>query len=128
MNEVMLEYLERDSLIHKLTGATKLICLILWSLTSMLTYDTRILATMVIFSLIIFKISKVKFRQISFVFYFILIFLIINNIAIFIFSPYQGVEIYGTRTDILKIAGPYTLTLEQLFYHLKVLLDLFLYI
>ena len=31
MNEVMLEYLERDSLIHKLTGATKLICLILLS-------------------------------------------------------------------------------------------------
>lgn len=125
MNEVMLEYLERDSLIHKLTGATKLICLILWSLTSMLTYDTRILATMVIFSLIIFKISKVKFRQISFVFYFILIFLIINNIAIFIFSPYQGVEIYGTRTDILKIAGPYTLTLEQLFYNLNISLKYF---
>lgn len=125
MNEVMLEYLERDSLIHKLTGATKLICLILWSLTSMLTYDTRILATMVIFSLIIFKISKVKFRQISFVFYFILIFLIINNIAIFIFSPYQGVEIYGTRTDILKIAGPYTVTLEQLFYHLNISLKYF---
>ena len=125
MNEVMLEYLERDSLIHKLTGATKLICLILWSLTSMLTYDTRILATMVIFSLIIFKISKVKFRQISFVFYFILIFLIINNIAIFIFSPYQGVEIYGTRTDIVKIAGPYTLTLEQLFYHLNISLKYF---
>ncbi|MBQ3421710.1 MAG: energy-coupling factor transporter transmembrane protein EcfT, partial [Romboutsia sp.] len=61
MNEVMLEYSEIDSPIHRLTGATKLICLILWSLTSMLTYNTYVLAFMVIFSFVIFKISKVSF-------------------------------------------------------------------
>lgn len=125
MNEAMLEYSEIDSPIHKLTGATKLICLILWSLTSMLTYNTFILGFMVIFSIIIFKISKVKFKQISFVFYFILVFLVINNIAIFVFSPYQGVEIYGTRTDLFHIVGPYTVTIEQLFYHLNITLKYF---
>ncbi|BCZ47716.1 cobalt ABC transporter permease [Clostridium gelidum] len=125
MNEAMLEYLEIDSPIHKLTGATKLICLILWSIISMLTYNTFILGFMVIFSIIIFKISKVKFKQISFVFYFILVFLIINNIAIFIFSPYQGVEIYKTRTDLFYIIGSYTLTIEGLFYHLNITLKYF---
>jgi len=125
MNEAMLEYLEIDSPIHKLTGATKLICLILWSIISMLTYNTFILGFMVIFSIIIFKISKVKFKQISFVFYFILVFLIINNIAIFIFSPYQGVEIYKTRTDLFHIIGSYTLTIEGLFYHLNITLKYF---
>ena len=58
---------------------------------------------MVIFSIIVFKISKVKFKEVSFVFYFILVFLLLNNIAIFIFSPYQGVEIYGSRTDLFHI-------------------------
>lgn len=125
MNEVMLEYSEIDSPIHKLTGATKLICLILWSLTSMLTYDTFVLGFMVVFSIIIFKISKVKFKQISFVFYFILVFLFINNIAIFVFSPYQGVQIYGSRTDLFHIAGPYIVTSEQLFYHLNISLKYF---
>ena len=125
MNEAMLEYLEIDSPIHKLTGATKLICLILWSIISMLTYNTFILGFMVIFSIMIFKISKVKFKQISFVFYFILVFLIINNIAIFIFSPYQGVEIYKTRTDLFHIIGSYTLTIEGLFYHLNITLKYF---
>lgn len=125
MNEVMLEYSEIDSPIHKLTGATKLICLILWSLISMLTYDTFVLGFMVIFSIIIFKISKVKFKQISFVFYFILVFLLINNIAIFVFSPYQGVQIYGSRTDLFHIAGPYIVTAEQLFYHLNISLKYF---
>lgn len=125
MNEAMLEYKSIDSPIHRLTGATKLICLILWSLVSMLTYNTYILLFMVIFSFIIFKISKIKFKQISFVFYFILIFLIINNIAIFIFSPYEGVKIYNSRTDLFHIIGPYSLTAEQLFYQFNVTLKYF---
>lgn len=125
MNEVMLEYTEIDSPVHKLTGATKLICLILWAFASMITYDTRILAFMVIAGLIIFKISKVKFKQVSFVFYFILVFLVINNIAIFILSPLEGVNIYGTRNDIFRIAGPYVVTKEQLFYQLNVTMKYF---
>ncbi|EDT76830.1 energy-coupling factor transporter transmembrane component T family protein [Clostridium butyricum] len=125
MNEAMLEYKSIDSPIHRLTGATKLICLILWSLVSMLTYNTYVLTFMVIFSFIIFKISKIKFKQISFVFYFILIFLIINNIAIFIFSPYEGVRIYNSRTDLFHIIGPYSFTAEQLFYQFNVTLKYF---
>lgn len=125
MNEVMLEYTEIDSPIHKLSGATKLICLLLWSITSMLTYNTFILGFMVIFSFVVFKISKVKFKQISFVFYFILVFLLINNIAIFIFSPYEGVSIYNSRTELFSLIGPYKVTLEQLFYQLNVTLKYF---
>lgn len=125
MNEAMLEYTEIDSPIHKMTGAKKLICLILWSLISMLTYNTYILGFMVLFSFVIFKISKVEFKQISFVFYFILVFLLINTIAIFIFAPYEGVKIYGSRTDLFKIVGPYTVTAEQLFYQFNVALKYF---
>ena len=84
----MLEYSEINSPIHKLTGATKLICLVIWALASMVTYDTRILVVMVICSIAIFKISKVEFKTVSFVFYLILVFLLINNIAIFLFSPF----------------------------------------
>ena len=125
MNEAMLEYTEIDSFVHNLTGVSKLICLLLWSLISMLTYNTYILVFMVLFSFVIFKISKIKFKQISFVFYFILIFLLINNIAIFVFSPYEGVYIYGSRTDLFHIGGPYTVTLEQLFYQFNVTLKYF---
>ena len=46
----MLEYQDLKSPIHKLTGATKLIALIFWALASMITYDTRILGGMFIFS------------------------------------------------------------------------------
>ena len=121
----MLEYTNINSPIHKLTGASKLIALIIWALASMITYDTRVLILMFILSIFVFKISKVEFKQVSFVLYFILIFLLLNNLAIFIFSPYEGVQIYGSRTDLFKIAGPYTLTLEQLFYEFNITLKYF---
>ncbi|WP_343009522.1 energy-coupling factor transporter transmembrane component T [Clostridium celatum] len=121
----MLSYSNIDSPIHKLTGASKLIALIIWALASMITYDTRVLLGMFVVSIIVFKISKVEFKQISFVLYFILVFLLLNNITIFIFSPYEGVQIYGSRTDLFKIAGPYTLTLEQLFYQFNITLKYF---
>ncbi|WP_330582340.1 hypothetical protein [Paraclostridium sordellii] len=113
MKTTMLSYIKENSPIHRLTGATKLIFFITWSIAAMITYDTRVLVSMFIFSLIVFKISKIKFSDVAFVVYFILFFMLLNNIAIFILGPYQGVEIYGSRTDLLKLIGPYTITSEQ---------------
>ena len=121
----MIGYSDIDSPIHKLTGASKLIALIIWAVASMITYDTRVLLGLFVISIIVFKISKVKFKQVSFVLYFILIFLLLNNIAIFIFSPYEGVQIYGSRNDLFKIAGPYTITAQQLFYQFNITLKYF---
>lgn len=118
----MLGYIKVDSPIHKLTGATKLICLLLYSVAVMLTYDTRVLIGLLIFGLICFKISNIKFKDVAFVVYFILVFLLLNTIAIFIFSPYEGCKIYGQTTVLFDIAGPYSLTAEQLFYLLNVIL------
>ncbi|CEP50050.1 energy-coupling factor transporter transmembrane component T family protein [Paraclostridium sordellii] len=119
MKTTMLSYIKENSPIHRLTGATKLIFFITWSIAAMITYDTRVLVSMFIFSLIVFKISKIKFSDVAFVVYFILFFMLLNNIAIFILGPYQGVEIYGSRTDLLKLIGPYAITSEQLFYQLN---------
>lgn len=122
MNTKLLAYIDVDSPIHRLTGSTKLICFLLWSITAMLSYDTRVLGMMFIISLILFKLSKVEFKQVALVFYFILIFLVINNIAVFIFSPVEGVHIYGTQHDLFKLFGPYVLTQEQLFYQFNMTL------
>ncbi len=121
----MLAYEEKDTWIHRLSGVTKLIFFLLWCFTSMLTYDTRILAFMVAFSLLIFKISKTEWKQVGTVFKLIMVFLILNVLAIFILSPDHGTEIYGTRTVLFHIAGSYDLTKEQLFYELNVIIKYF---
>ncbi|WP_339287708.1 energy-coupling factor transporter transmembrane component T [Paenibacillus sp. FSL E2-0201] len=122
MKATMLTFTKQDSPIHRLTGATKLILFIVWSVTGMITYDTRCLIVMLLFSLIAFRISKVQFQDYAFVLYFILIFFILNHIAIFIFSPLEGVKVYGSRHDIVHLVGRYTVTWEQLFYQLNIAL------
>ena len=118
----LLGYIKANSPIHQLTGATKLICLILYSFAAMLTYDTRILIALLIFGIACFGISRISFKDVSFVVYFILVFLLINTITIFIFAPYQGCEIYGSRTILFNLVGNYSITLEELFYLLNVTL------
>ena len=121
----LLTYDPKDTWIHGLSGITKLIFFLAWSIVSMITYDTRVLVFMLVSSLIIFRVSKIEWKQISTVFKFILFFLCLNLLAIFIFSPYEGVKIYGTRTDLLHIAGNYTITTEQLFYELNIMIKYF---
>lgn len=118
----LLGYIERSSPIHQLSGLTKLICFLLWSFAAMLTYDTRVLVFLFFFSIIVFRISKIKWQEVSFVIILILIFLLINNIAIYLFSPQEGVKIYGTNHVLLELAGRYDLTLEQLFYQMNITL------
>ncbi|MBY3621700.1 energy-coupling factor transporter transmembrane protein EcfT [Acinetobacter sp. CUI P1] len=122
MKATMLTFTKQDSPIHRLTGATKLILFIVWSVTGMITYDTRCLIVMLLFSLIAFRVSKVEFQDYAFVLYFILIFFVLNHIAIFIFSPLEGVKVYGSRHDIVHLVGRYTVTGEQLFYQFNIAL------
>ena len=115
-------YINRKSPIHNLTGASKLIVLILWSLAAMTTFDTRLLVVLPIISLIFFKVSGIKYKDVSFVINFTFVFMILNNILIFLFSPEHGVSIYGTRHVLWNGIGRWVVTKEQLFYQLNVVL------
>jgi len=112
----ILSYIERDSVIHKLTGTTKLLFFIFWSLSAMVTYDTRVLLTMFALGCLFFYISKLKWQEIRFALVFMFVLMAINMVGIFLFSPEQGVEIYQTRHVLVKLFWRYTITWEQLFY------------
>ena len=115
-------YIDRPSPIHDLTGATKLVCLLLWSFAAMTTYDTRLLVLLVVLSLILFRISKIRLADVRFMLGFTAVFMLLNNILVFLFSPQHGVELYGTRHVLFSLGGNYVVTKEQLFYHLNLFL------
>lgn len=121
----IITYKEKDCFIHRLCGLTKLIFFILWTLTTMLTYDTRVLGVMLVSSIVIFKFSKTDWKQVRSIFCVVLLFLTINVLAIFLFSPYEGCKIYGSRIDLFRITERYTITAQQLFYELNVVLKYF---
>ncbi|MBR5641310.1 MAG: energy-coupling factor transporter transmembrane protein EcfT [Firmicutes bacterium] len=115
-------YIERKSPVHAMTGASKLVCLLLWSFGAMSSFDPRYLFALFVIAVILFRISKIRVADIRFMLWFTLAFCILNNVLIFLFSPQHGTEIYGTYHEIVHIAGRYTLTWEQLLYHLNVFL------
>lgn len=111
-----LSYIKKDSPIHKLTGSTKFIFFLLWSFAAMITYDTRVLVSMFFFGVIFFKISKLSWKDIRFAVLFMAWLIVVNIIALFLFSPEQGVNIYGTRTEIIHLFWRYSIIAEEMFY------------
>lgn len=118
----LFNYIDRPSPIHRLTGACKLVCLITWSLAAMTSFYTPLLVVLTIASFVLFRYAKLKVKDISFVVGLMLVYIVINNVLIFLFSPDHGESIYGTQTVLCKLFGPYVVTAEQLFYHLNVVL------
>jgi len=115
-------YVERSSPVHALTGATKLCCLLLWSFAAMTTYDTRLLAVLAVAGVAVFAASKLRISDISFLLGFVTVFMLLNNVLVFVFSPEHGVGLYGTRHVLFSLGGRWVVTKEQLFYHLNLVL------
>ncbi len=120
-----LGYIDRDSPIHRLCGSTKLLMTVFISIASMITYDTRYLVFFVVLAFVLFAVSKIRLRELKTVLSLIGIFLLINTLAVFLFSPEEGVKVYGTRHEIAHLFLNYYLTQEELFYLLNVCLKYF---
>lgn len=124
--KTVLNYLPRESVIHNLTGTSKLMFFLLFTFAGMLTYDTRVLVFLLLVSVICFFLSKLKFKEVRFMMTFTLVFLLLNNLFIFLFNPDQGTAIYGTRHVLFHIFWRYDVTSEQLFYMLNISLKYFI--
>ena len=118
----LFNYIDRPSPIHRLAGATKLVCLLLWTTAAMTSFYTPLLLAMTVAAFVLFRVAKLRLRDISFTLGLMLAYILLNNLLIFLFSPEHGTTLYGSRTVLFSIAGPYVVTGEQLFYHANVLL------
>ncbi|MBQ6859254.1 MAG: energy-coupling factor transporter transmembrane protein EcfT [Clostridia bacterium] len=123
--KTVLNYLPRKSVVHALTGTTKLAFFLLFTFAGMLTYDTRVLLGLLVVSLLAFRVSRIKVSEVRFMLVFMLIFLLLNNFFVFVFNPNQGTEIYGTRHVLLPLPGRFAVTAEELFYLFNITLKYF---
>ncbi len=112
----LFSYNTADTSIHKLSGLTKLICFLLLTFAVMFSYDIRVILVVTAFSIAVLRMSQIQFSQIRSMIIYTLIFVLVNAVISFFFSPEQGVKIYGTRHDIADLYGDYKLTWEQIFY------------
>ena len=123
--KTVLNYLPRKSMVHQLTGTTKLAFFLLFTFASMITYNTWVLLGLMAVSLAAFKLSHIKIKEVSFMLVFMLVFLILNDLFIFLFDPNQGTTLYGTRTVLCHLFWRYDVTAEQLFYMFNISLKYF---
>jgi energy-coupling factor transport system permease protein len=121
----MLAYAYADTPVHSLSGAAKLVIFLLWSVLVMVSFKTPILLFLAALGLVLFRISKIRYSDISFIIKMMALFLALNLVAVYVFSPEQGVQIYGTRNLILKGGGRFTLTWEQIFYEFNIFIKYF---
>ncbi|MCI6176138.1 energy-coupling factor transporter transmembrane protein EcfT, partial [bacterium] len=84
--KTVLNYLPRKSVIHELTGTTKLAFFLLFTFASMITYNTWVLLGLMAVSFAAFKMSHIQFREVRFMMVFMLVFLLLNNLFIFLFD------------------------------------------
>lgn len=121
----LIGYHAGKTFLHGLSGASKLIFFILVSVAAMMSYDTRFLLLVALASLILFRVSEIRLKDISFVLAFAGTFAALNILMVYLFAPQYGVEIYGAK-DLLGTGwGAYNLTLQELFYLLNLLLKYF---
>jgi len=113
--KTQLSYVDKNTPIHRLSGATKLLMTLLISFAAMITFDTRLLAFIVLLSFVMFAMAQVPWRNMQMIITFIGVIMLINIVVTYLFAPEEGVRIYGTRTEIVHLFGRYYLTWEQLF-------------
>ena len=122
MQAKLIGYQHRDTVIHRLSGAGKLLFFILVSLAAMISYDTRLLVLIAIFSVYLLYLSEIRFKDVSFVAVFATVFAILNVLMVYLFSPEYGVGLYGERSVIWQGIGSYTITSQELFYLLNLII------
>lgn len=123
--QAVLGYLPRNTFVHRLSGASKLISFLILSVITMTSYDTRFLLGVSVFALVIMYFAKIRWQDIRVVIYIVTTISLINLVMIYFFEPEYGVEIYHSRTVIWEGIGRYTLTWEQLFYEFNIFIKYF---
>ncbi|HIH7973064.1 TPA: energy-coupling factor transporter transmembrane component T family protein [Streptococcus suis] len=111
--------------IHSLSAVSKLLFFLIVSILAMITYDTRLILFIAVFSLALFKMSGIRYKEISLVLILTIIFAAMNGLMVHLFAPRYGVELYGADTPLLSGLGVYSLTSQQAFYLVNLLLKYF---
>lgn len=116
MQEKLILYTSDETIIHRLSGLTKLISFLLLTSAVMYTYDIRVISGILVFSFFLMRVAKIKFARVKLMFAYVFAFLVVNEIITFLFAPTEGVKIFGTEHLLFYISKNYPVTLEQIFY------------
>ncbi|WP_124040328.1 energy-coupling factor transporter transmembrane component T family protein [Neoactinobaculum massilliense] len=125
MANPILGYIDRRSPIHRLTGTSKLILSVGLIVAAAITFDARVLLGLAVLNIALWVAARLRFRDMKVVLTLILVFMVLNNLFIFLFAPAYGTDLFGTTHVLINGPGRWDLSQEQLFYQGLVTLKYF---
>lgn len=120
MSTPLLGYIDRDGPLHALSGVSKLVLALSVVIGAMIGFDLRYLLVVSAGSVMLWGVSRVRLRDLAVVLWLIALFMVLNNIGIFLFAPGYGTELFGTEHVLLEGPWHWDVTAEQLVYQLAV--------
>ena len=119
MSRAQTLYIDGDSIFHKLSGVSKILLFIVWTMITVMFLDIRIFAAMAVIGAIMLYFSQIPWKTIKPLLWIMIAFNLINIIFILLITPQYGSELVGTSTNLINIGYAY-ISKETLFYVLTI--------
>lgn len=110
-------YIEKNSPIHRLDGSIKLLLMLIWTGVVFMFNDARVFLGMIILGSCVVSFSKIKFREVRGLIFFLLAFTLFNSLFLILITPSYGSSLTGHSTIAFSFHG-YKLTYETLWFAL----------
>ena len=107
MSRAQTLYIEGDSIFHKLSGVSKILLFIVWTMITVMFLDIRIFAAMAVIGAIMLYFSQIPWKTIKPLLWIMIAFNLINIIFILLITPQYGSELVGTSTNLINIGYAY---------------------
>lgn len=119
MSRAQTLYIEGDSIFHKMSGVTKMLLFIVWTMITVMFLDIRIFIGMGILGAVMLCFSQIPWKTIKPLLWIMIVFNLINIIFILLITPQYGSELVGNSTNLINIGYAY-ISKETLFYVLTI--------
>lgn len=116
-NKFVINFVPGSTPVHKLTGGTKVVLFLLFTIAIIATFDIRIIIPLMVFPVAAIISMKPNYKPLLFLFGFMFITVgIIGNIMLFFFSPDAGLTHVGSHTVVWQFTDRLYITQEWLWY------------
>ena len=119
MSRAQTLYIEGDSIFHRLSGVSKILLFLTWTMITVMFLDIRVFLGMAVVSAIMLYAAKIPSKTLKPLLWIMVVFNIINIIFILLITPQYGTELVGTNTKLISIGYAY-INAETLFYVLTI--------
>lgn len=119
MSRAQTLYIEGNSIFHRLSGISKILLFITWTMITVMFLDIRVFLAMAVVSAIMLYFSQIPSKILKPLLWVMIVFNIINVIFILLITPQYGSELVGTNTELINIGYAY-INKETLFYVLTI--------